>query len=137
MKYILWILASIWALTVAGSFYVSPDIQYQAIYWFLKIATSILGIIFIVWVWINFHGDNDYEYNYNRQSKNGKWVVIWDLYWIPVLYIMLILGSQAFLWKSTLVDDKIVQLSKVVSSNIEFPWNWEPPHFYIWWKPQK
>lgn len=137
MKYILWILASIGALTVAGSFYVSPDIQYQSIYWFLKIATSILGFIIIVWIWVKIHGDNDNEYNYNRQSKNEKWVELLDLYWVPLLYLIIIIGSQFLIWKSTHVDNQIAQFSKTVSSNIEFPWGWEPPHFYIGGKPQK
>ncbi len=68
MKYILWILASIGALTIAGSFYISPDIQYQAIYGLIRLIVSIIGFVGIIWIGVKIHGNNGYQddYYYNR-----------------------------------------------------------------------
>lgn len=138
MKYIVWIiggfiLAGIWA----GSFYVKPDLQYQTIYWVIKITISILSFIFVIWMWSKIHWDDYDWYTHNNQSEDDRCVFFIKLYWIPLLYILLIIVSQVLIWKSVSVHNEISQLSRIISDNIEFVWDWEPPHFYIGGKPQK
>lgn len=145
MKYLLWILASIWALTVAGSFYVSPDIQYQAIYGFIRLIVSIIGFVGIIWIGVKIHGNNGYRddyyfnwwYSHEKKSKKEMLLEIMKDFWTPLLYLALIIGTQAYIWKSTLVENQITNISHTISDHIAFPWDGNAPRFYIWEKSQK